>query len=632
MLQRAVQLSPTVAAFWCNLGAACQDGGRLDAAIQAHRQAAALEPTRWEVYFNLALTYDTRKEYADAEKAYRLAVKLNPDCEPAWSGLARTCARLGQFDESISSYREALRIDPQPGLYCDLAQSLFVAHRFDGALAAALKAIELAPRLAMAHYRAGQALSKGSFLESKRAFSNALALDPNCTDAMAGIAGVETSMGNPAEAVSWYRRALQIVPGNAAFHSNLLFTLSTSSLTTPDRLLEEHRHWAHTHASQAPRFAHTPKPEDSGRKLRIGFVSADFRDHPVRFFIAPILRCLNRDQFEVVCYSNVGHADSVTAQLRTLADEWHEVYGSSDADVADRIKSDRIDVLVDLSGHTAGNRLLVFARKPAPVQVTYIGALSTTGLASMDYWLTDWALHPEGTRERAAERLWRLPRCWAIYEPPASAAEVAHVDNGGPVTFGSFNSVHKLSFESLRRWARVLEATPESRLLIKTQGVDGSGERVLLLGRLASAGIPPERVTLMGHLPSRSQHLALYGTVDIALDTAPFSGGTTTAEALWMGVPVVTLPGDLALSRMTATMLDAVGLNEFIAKDEDDFVRIATGLAGNVPYRAQLRSELRARVAASPLCDGPDLAAKAGDAFREMWTVWRHRILPEVAA
>jgi predicted O-linked N-acetylglucosamine transferase (SPINDLY family) len=287
--------------------------------------------------------------------------------------------------------------------------------------------------------------------------------------------------------------------------------------------------------------------------------------------------------------------------------------------------------LLDLSGHTSGNRLPVFLRKPAPVQATYLGYSDTTGLPTMDYWITDWVLHPSDTQHLSSERIWRLPRCWIIYEPPANAPDVADRGTGGPITFIASNALQKVGPESIALWAKVLAAVPDSKLILKARNMSGAGEQAIVAERLSAAGVPAERVTLMGQVQTRREYLQLYSHADIALDTAPYSGGTTTAEALWMGVPVVTLRGERMVSRMSASLLSSAGLEELIARDADDYVGIAAGLAKDAPRRAYLRTELRPRLAASPLCDGPGLAEHFGHALRQMWVAWCAGKLQEIS-
>lgn len=623
VLRRAALLMPESVAHWCNLGAACQDTEDVAGALQAYRQAIALDPRRWEVYQNLGFLMELQKDYEHSERFYRLCVEIKPDCAMAWTGLARVRMGLRKLEDSVAAYHEALRIQPSAEVYCDLAQALYLRNQFSAAFDAARKSIDLNPRLALAHCFAGKVLVKFEALpEARREYEAALEADPNCVAAMAGIAGIVAQLCQWEDAVAWYVRAMECEPQRPGTHSGLLFTLSAGCLASHQELLEAHQGWAQMHGAGVQAFQHFPEREDPARKLRIGFVSADLFDHPVRFFLAPILRGLDRRQFSVVCYANSYLNDAATCQLRALADEWCECLDLKDDQLAERIRDDRIDILVDLSGHTYGNRLPVFLRKPAPVQATYLGYGDTTGLPTMDYWITDWVLHPADTRHLTSERIWRLPRCWVIYEPPANAPEVADRHNGGPLTFVTCNALQKVSAESLALWARVLAALPDSRLIVKARGMAGTQGIAAVTERLTSAGMPPERVTLVGPVPSRNEHLALYGKVDIALDTTPYSGATTTAEALWMGVPVVTLAGERMVSRMSASMLTSVGLDEFIARDADDFVRIATELARDAPRRDRLRRELRPRLAASPLCDGPDLARHFGAAFRQMWASW----------
>ena len=623
VLERTIQLAPHEAAHWCNLGAACQATGNPAAAVEAYHRAIALDPSGWEAYFNLGNLLEIVGDYPRAESCQRLCVQRNPDYAPGWAAMDRLLARQGQYEEAIACFEKSLGIAPTPGAYCNLAQTLANCRRFPLALAAASKAIALDSLYSRGYYQAAKALAAMDRIAgSRKAYEAALVLDPDSTEAMEGLARAAQMLAEPEEAVRWYVRARELQPASISTYSGLLFTLSANAAASPERLLEVHRDWARMYAAKFPRFRHTPQPREADRKLRIGFLSGDFREHSVRFFIAPILRGLDRSQFEVVCYSNCPFADAGTLQIQPLADGWYNVAPCKDDELAERIRSHGIDILFDLSGHTQDNRLLVFARKAAPIQISYLGYLGTTGLEEMDYWITDWIVHPADTLQRTTERIWRLPRCWVAYEPFADAPAVAVRDSGAPITFASFNALQKLGPPSIRLWARVLAALPESQLLIKSHGLDNPEERAIVTRRLADAGVAAERVTLLGRIPSRAEHLELFSKVDIALDTTPWAGGTTTAETLWMGVPLVTLPGPLMPSRMSASMLHAVGLDDLVARDEADFARIAVQLARDPDRRSRLRLELRGRMAASPLCDGPGLAREMGIAFRQMWRIW----------
>ena len=623
LLQRAAHLAPRVAAYWWNLGTANQNICQPAAALEAWQRAIALEPEHWQLYFNIASLLECQSEFPRAEGFYRLALQKNDNAGPVWAGLGRVCAHLRRLREAEACFNQSLKLAPTAEAYSDLAQTLTAGGRPQEALAAARAGIALNPQLALARCQEGKALRDlDRPLECKAAFEAAIAVQPDCADAMEGLAQVLTRLCETEAAVSWFVRAMEAQPNRSFTHSSLLFTLSAAAAASPERLLEAHRGWAQMHASGIIPMQHSPAGEDPDRRLRLGFVSGDLRDHAVRFFISPVLRNLERSQFEVVCYSNCASADAATGQIRELANEWHDVASTGDDELASRIRDDRIDILVDLSGHTRDNRLLVFARRPAPIQATYLGYLNTTGLSAMDYWITDWIVHPVDTKERTTERIWRLPRCWVCYEPPEGSPAIAQCDGKRPITFGSFNASRKLQADTLRLWGRVLAALPGSRMLIKSDGLQLPADKLHMRGRLANGGIDQDRVTLVGRLPSREQHLALFGEVDVALDTLHWSGATTTAETLWMGVPVVTLSGDLMPSRMSASMLHAVGLEDLVARDEADFVQIAARLAGDAARRSQLRLELRDRMAASPLCNGRDLGHEMGNAFREMWRSW----------
>jgi len=615
--------APHAATYWWNLGTEFHRAGQLAAALDAWQRALAMEPEHWEIYCNIANLLESRREFERAEDFYRQALQRTEGSAAVWAGLGRVLAHRRRLAEAIVCLHESLKLNPLAETWSDLAQTLTAAGRPDEALAAARTAIAINPRLATARCQEGKALRDLECpLECLRAFEAAVALAPQSADAMEGLAQAHARLGDAETAVAWFVRAMETEPARSFTHSSLLFTLSAAAAATPEQMLEAHTGWAQMHASRDPVFRHKPVSGAAERKLRIGFMSGDLRDHAVRFFIAPLLRHLSRGQFEAICYSNGANSDGVTEELRALADRWHDASSSGDGELATRIQNDGIDILVDLSGHTRDNRLLVFARKPAPVQVTYLGYLNTTGLRQMDYWITDDVLHPADTRQRTTERIWRLPRCWVCYEPLQSAPPVQERGSEEPLTFASFNTARKIDTASLRLWARVLGAVPGSRLLIKAGGLQLADERLLMLERLAKCGIPAERVTLIGRVASREEHLALFGKADIALDTVSWSGGTTTAETLWMGVPVVTLAGELMPSRMSASMLQAVGLGECAAHSENEFVRIAVELASNAPQRAVLRRDLRSRMAASPLCDSPGLAREMGTAFRQMWRIW----------
>jgi predicted O-linked N-acetylglucosamine transferase (SPINDLY family) len=390
-------------------------------------------------------------------------------------------------------------------------------------------------------------------------------------------------------------------------------------------MLREHREWDRVQGAEgrAHLFQHTAGSGKDKQRLRIGYVSPDFRRHSVSYFFEPLLAQHDRALVEVTCYAEVTRGDAMTERLQGLSDHWCNTAGMSDAQLAQRIHADGIDILVDLAGHTANNRLRAFTFKPAPIQCSYLGYFTTTGLAAMDYWLTDEVLTPADTVEQSSETIYRLPRSCVVYQAPDAAPAVVERPAGGPVTFGSFNDLSKVSAEAVLRWCEILQRVPGSRLLIKARQLAGEEERRVWLGHFAAQGIGAERLILRSRTEGQAEHLAMYGEVDIALDAMPRTGGATTAEALWMGVPVISLAGERFIERLSATMLNAVGLDELVAATATDYVEKAVALAADDERRRALRQGLRARMAASPLCDARGLAHTFETAYRDMWQRWR---------
>jgi predicted O-linked N-acetylglucosamine transferase (SPINDLY family) len=365
---------------------------------------------------------------------------------------------------------------------------------------------------------------------------------------------------------------------------------------------------------------------DPQRRLRLGFVSPDFWRHPVGYFLIRVLENLDRERFEIVCYSDRAVPDAMTARFQRAAARWRETRRMGDEPLAEQIRADRIDILFDLAGHTAENRLLVFARKPAPIQITWAGYVGTTGLEAMDYLLADrWEVPPEA-EPYYAERVLRMPDGYVCYDPPAYAPRVGPLPAGGTgahpgVTFGSFNHPLKFTPRVVACWARILHRLPQARLVLKYRGLDDPDAQARLWKLFAGEGIAARRVELSGGC-SHDEFLGWYNRIDIALDPFPYGGGLTTCEALWMGVPVVTCPGETFASRHSLSHLSNVGLKETIARDLDEYVALAVSLAEDLPRLAALRAGLRERMARSPLCDGKRFAANLAELLRRVWREW----------
>lgn len=441
-------------------------------------------------------------------------------------------------------------------------------------------------------------------------------------------------MGMSEGAQDSFRTAVNLASDMPFGHSNLIFSLHYRTRHDRRALRAEAERWAARHASPA---LVDPRPRanarDPDRPLRVGYVSADFKRHPVGYFLKAVLSMHDRSEVETFCYANGIRTDDVTRELADVADNWRPIVAAGDAEVAEIVRRDKIDILVDLSGHTAGHRLALFARKPAPIQVTWLGYFGTTGVSAIDYILVDSAICPAGDEDQFTESPVRLPNSYLCYAPPINAPDAAappSLTRGYP-TFGCFNRLAKIGPEVIAVWSDILHAVPSAHLALKDIVFDDEQDRKRIQSAFASHGISADRLDLSGR-SSHDQYLGAYANLDVALDPFPFNGATTTVEALWMGVPVVTLSGDRFVSRMGTSLMGAVGLSGYIASTPADYVRIAVAAAGRPDALAALRSGLRDRVAGSPLCDGAAFTRNLEDAYRTMWRTWCAEPLPIATA
>ena len=530
--------------------------------------------------------------------------------------------------------------------------------RTDEAVAACNRAIALQPDYAEAHLTLGNALRDRQSAEAMAAYHRAIALKPDYAEAHLNLdcplwdlgrltrrsppitaiqfkpnfAEAHNNLGNffrdqgrLDEALASYRIAIELKPDSPESSSNRLYALHFHPDFDAQAILAEHRQWAGRYAEHlAGKIGLSHNDPTPDRRLRVGFLSPDFRAHPVGRLLLPLFSNLDRRQTEIICYADVRGVDSVTLRLKALADRWYEATGLDDQRVADRIHDDRIDILVDLALHTANNRMLVFARKPVPVQVTMLGLPATTGLATMDYRLTDRYLDPPGVSDGDySEHSIRLPNCFWCYQPPDVSPPVGELPaaRNGFITFGCLNQFAKVSPLALRTWITILQVVPTARLLIQAQfGSHLEQTRTLF----PNSGITGDRVLFSASLPL-SQHFQRYHEIDICLDPFPYNGGTTTMDALWMGVPVIALAGRTAVGRAGVSILSNLGLPDLIAHTPEQYVEIAARWAADFAGLAELRVGLRERMLASVVMDGKQYAADIEAAFREMWKSWCNR-------
>lgn len=624
LIRAAVLRAPRYAEACNNLGNLLRDAGRAEEALDWHRSALEINSDDCETWFSLGLTCQALNRPADACEAYLRAVTLRPGYGAAWVNLGNALEREGNGDEALACFRRAVEALPESAeAHYNLARLLQGAGSAEEAEAHYLRALEADPRLAQGWYNLGILRQRREQVdEAVACFRRALEIAPDYAEALNNLAGALKARGETDEAVACYRRALALRPDDGEIFSNLLLALNYVSGADPGAVLALHRDFAARFEGKPapgwPKHDNAPEPE---RRLRIAYLSPDFRRHPVANFIEPVLRRHDRSRFEVWCLYSHPAADGETAHLKSLADHWRDIAGASDEEVAQGIQGEGIDILVDLAGHTAGNRLGVFARKPAPVQATWLGYLNTTGLAAMDWRITDAEADPAGAEARYAEALMRLSHSQWCYRPfdgmPAPGPLPALSD--GRVTFGSFNNAAKISAETLALWARVLRETEGSRLLLV--GVPEGEARRRIAAAFHGRGVDPARVDFRGKL-SLSGYWEAFSQADIALDTFPYNGGTTTCDALWLGLPVVTLSGGSAVSRGGRSLLAALGRGEWIADTADEYVGIARTLAGDVSALARTRAGLRQAMQASPVMDERTFTLDLEMAYRQMWRHW----------
>lgn len=592
------------------------------------RRAAQLLPKDHEAHLNLANALIELGQPEEAVRSYRRALKLKPNDGQAHCGLGNALMATGKLDEAMLCHRRALRLEPDSfQAHYNLANALRMLGRLAQAEAGYRRATELAPEFAEAHYNLGNVLQDlGEFGASAASFRRALEIKPDYLDAHNNLGHVLGELGQLKPALASFRRALEIQPDFLDARSNLLFTSAKLAEQSPQELLAAAQDFGERAARQVHPYASWHTDPDPGRCLRVGFVSGDLRSHPVGFFVQGVLARLAgaaAGRLELHAYYNNARTDALTEQIKACCRGWHPVKVLSDRALAEKIRADGIDLLVDLSGHTALNRLPMFAWKPAPVQVAWLGYFATTGVAAIDYLIADpWSL-PASEEASFTEKIWRLPETRLCFTPPDVRVEVGSLPalaGSGP-TFACFNTLSKMNDAVVALWARVLAAVPSSRLFLKAKQLAEPSARTGVIERFAARGIDSGRLIFEGASP-RDEYLATYQRVDIALDPFPYTGGTTTAEALWMGVPVLTLAGKSFLSRQGLGLLMNAGLPQWIAADEDDYVAKAIAQAADLERLAELRAGLRQRVLASPLFDAARFARHFEDAVRAMWAAW----------
>lgn len=562
--------------------------------------------------------------FREAESILKSHVDSNPRDDKALNLLGLVAYKLREYDSAIDLFESAVQLNEQNhSYYHNLGIAFKECKKYKEAIKCLQRTIELNPNNYLAACHLGQSFHKLKEIPSAKEWYNyALNRNPNCIEAYNGIALAFRDQGMVEKAIEVFQEAIKRNLYDALFHSNFLLCLNYLEESDPDIIFKHHRDWELRYASKG-KWNNQVYLNDCipTRRLRVGYVSADFRVHPVAFFMNPILLAHNRRNYEVFCYADVAVPDEMTLAMMPNVEHWKTIHSMSDHQVMDLIRKDRIDILVDLGGHTGNNRMKLFSSKPAPIQVSYLGYPNTTGLIVMDYRITDAVADPPGISDQYyTEKLIRLPGGFLCYQPAKGCPEPAAppcIENGF-VTFGSFNNMIKINSQVIRVWSNLLHRVPGSRLILKSSLDMDEDTRQQLLSKFIENGVSSFRIEIMPYLPFHD-HMKQYQKVDIALDTFPYNGTTTTCEALWMGVPVVSLAGKTHVSRVGASILSHLNLDEWIVTSTDDYVKTTAGLANDIENLKSLRRILRKKFQISSLMDKEIFAFTLETAYRRMW-------------
>jgi predicted O-linked N-acetylglucosamine transferase (SPINDLY family) len=626
--QLAARMKPTDSYPVIRLAEVMRRAGRGDDAVNMLRNVLPGYPKSPEVRHALGQLLLSLDRAEEAETAFREAITVQPQYASGHGSLGMTLQQLGRLDEAEQVFRAALNVLPEHVLlHVGLAHVLVDAKKLGDAEATLRRALELNGRSLVAMTSLSVVLNlQGRLTGSAHVAQRAAQGAPNSADANATFGHALHRLGLNEQATQFLLRGWQLGDSPAA-GSSFLHHLNYLTNVTPADVFKSHRAWAQRYADRIPLLRPHPNDRDPERRLKVGYVSADLRRHAVSHFVEPLLGAHDRERVEVFCYSAVRTPDDVTARLRSRVgeDHWRDIARVNDNRAAEMIRADGIDVLIDLSGHTEHNRLLVFARRPAPVQATYQGYPNTTGMNAMAYRISDAHADPPGMTEPFnAEQLVRLPRTAWCYQPPEPAPDVSDLParRNGRFTFGSFNRLAKIGGQTVELWGKVLSALPESRLLLKTAGFGEEQTQKNVREMFAKHGVAGDRLELRGPDAAQDAHLAHYAEMDLALDCFPYHGTTTSCEAMWMGVPSVTLVGDRHVSRVGLSLLTNVGLPEFAADSAERFVELAVEASRDLDRLAELRRTMRDRMRASALMDAAGFARELEDACRDLWRTW----------
>jgi len=636
-LQQALLLAPDDLNLIFRRAHCLQNGGEIESAIDAYEYLINIQPNLASVQNNLGNAYASSGKLDKALTCLQQVTKIEPGYPDGYANLGNVLHRLGRYEEAEAAVCDAIGLDAQnPTYWYNLGNVLQTMQRFDDAIRCYRRSIRFDGNFAGCFNNLGNIYrALGQYSNALPAFEKAVSLDSDSAETYANLGGLCSDAGEHALARKYYEKALLLDPDCISAFSNLLYLLNyvkdEPTVSLLDSSIEWGERFAPTGRSRQHAENHAVRGEFTEEKgtstnrscqptLRVGFVSPDFRRHSVAFFFEALLDGNNPDTCEIICYSNVSLEDEITQRIKNKSNGWRSIVTLSDREAADLIKRDNIDVLVDLAGHTSGNRLQLFALRPAPVQVSWLGYPNTTGVTDIDYRITDSVADPVPHDAIHSERLVRLDSVFLCYRPDETAPPVAPLPmlENGYVTFGCFNNISKITDEVVQTWVSLLKNVPDSRLLVKSKLFEDDQLRPRFESRFVDCGIAPERLELVGRTATFSEHMKSYEQVDIALDTFPYNGTTTTCESLWMGVPVLGVFGCSHRSRVTLSISQQIGLGSLIVDKPEKLVALASSLSHSSSTLIKLRAELRARLIRSDLCHSQRFAKSLESAFRRM--------------
>jgi len=654
--REAIRLDADNAQAHCNLGNVLKGLGRFSEAEASYRAAIRLDPDYFKAYFNLGNLLFELGHPSEAELSYREATRLNPNHAQAHSNLAATIQDTGRLTEAEASCREAIRLNPclaeahsnlgnvlyglgrlieaevscreairlNAGLaegHSNLGNVLYGLGRLIEAEVSCREAIQLNPSLSQVYVNLGSVLKElGRLSEAEACYREAIRINPEIAESHSNLGNVLCDLGRLSEAEGSYREAIRIKPDYVEAHSNLLFSLNYLECAIPEgAFIEAQRFGAMVSSRSQPKFT-SWHLNTSGTTLRIGFVSGDMRNHAVGFFIEGLIASLDRNQFRTYAFPTIPRSDDLTDRIKPFFDYWTPIYGKTDLEAASIIHDHGVNILIDLSGHTAHNRLAVFSYQPAPVQVSWCGYFATTGLPEMNYFLGDPIMSPENETHYFTEKIWRLPETWLCMKPGSQDISISSLPalKNGYVTFGCFGNLAKMNLTVVRAWSKILSQVPHSKLFLKSKQLTDSAVVKGVYAQFSKEGVAADRLILEG-ADSRSAYFEAYNRIDMVLDTFPYPGGTTSFDAHLMGVPVLTQKGSRFLSRLGESIAKNAGQTDWVAQDADEYVSKAITFSSDLDELDIVRRTLRDRILGTPLFKTKDFTKNFEDALKGMW-------------